>query len=94
MKRYLGFALLAIQAAAMALMMLMFWSPQSHSGDSYAPMAAAILGLPITFISGLILWAVYALRYVFPEQYRDRLLLSSTSMLIGTMLAVATGFFS
>ena len=94
MKRYLGFALLAIQAAAMALMMLMFWSPQSHSGDSYAPMAAAILGFPITFISGLILWAVYGLRYAFSEEYRDRLLLTSTAILVGTMLAVATGFFS
>ena len=94
MKRYLGFALLAIQAAAMAMMMLMFWSPQSHSGDSYAPMAAAILGFPITFISGLILWAVYGLRYAFSEEYRDRLLLTSTAILVGTMLAVATGFFS
>ena len=93
MKQYLGFALLAVQAAVMALMMLMFWSPQSRSGDSYAQMAAAILGFPIAFVSGLILWAVYALRNAFSGQHRDILLLTSTAMMIGTMLAVATGFF-
>ncbi|MEQ1497522.1 MAG: hypothetical protein ABL914_02595 [Novosphingobium sp.] len=92
MKGWLGLALLVAQAAVMILMMVMFWS-QPRSGESYAQLAAMIIGFPLTLVSGLILWSVYGLRGAFPDRYRDKLLLGSTAMLIGTMIAVATGFF-
>ena len=93
MKRLSGFALLAIQAAAMVFVMLMFWSQPPSNGDPYAQFAAFIVGVPIVLVSGLSLCAIYALRAAFSDQYRDKLLLMSAAMLVGTIMAVTSGFF-
>ena len=95
MKKVIGFGLLLLQAIGMILIGLMFWSgPTRTMGDSYAQMAALILGVPASMLSALGLWLLHTYRDTLLNERRDALLLVSTTMMIVTMLATATPFLS